>query len=67
MSGGGAGPIIRNKIAETGGLEGVKEQLGPFKRAKLESILAKNPANWTRTELLFVLSCIKDALEAYEE
>ncbi len=68
MSGGGGGPvIIRKNIAPVPKLESVLEQLGPLKRGRLAAINAKNSDTWTKDEFLFVLRCIREAYEAYEE
>jgi len=67
MSGGGGGIIIRNRIAEAVDCGSVKDQLGPIKQAKLEALLSQNPQDWTLAQALFVLRCIRDAIEAYDE
>lgn len=67
MSGGSGGPIIiKPRLAVLGGLDSVKDQLGPLKRAKLEGLLAGNPEEWTLQDAKFVLHCIRDALISYE-
>lgn len=59
--GGGGGIIIRRRIADTAGDSAVLDHCHPGKRVHLESILAKNVADWTDGDFHFVMRRIAEA------
>lgn len=61
--GGGGIIIIRQKVRDSGNLDQVKDCLSPAKRAHLESILAKDVADWTSEDAHFVLRAVAKALD----
>jgi hypothetical protein len=68
MSGGSGGPIIiKKRIRDTASTGAVLDELGPRKRAKAEAVLAKQDADWSLRETKFLLNCVIDAVEAYDE
>lgn len=66
MAGGGH-IIIRSSVAKAADLGSIKDQLGPLKRAKLDSILFKPSHQWRSKEFKFVMNAIHDAHDAYDE
>lgn len=61
MSAGGV-IIIRRSLRTTAELEQVKDSLMPADKARLELILVKDEANWTRQEDRFVIHCVGNGL-----
>lgn len=58
MSGGGGGIIIiRQKVRELAETESVRGQLTGWRKTKVDEILAKADADWTREDLHFLLRC----------
>jgi hypothetical protein len=61
MGGNAGGVIIRSAIKTVADTSAVLDHCDQSKRAKLENILAKDPANWTVGEFRFVMRRIEEA------
>lgn len=66
MAGGGH-VIIRSYLVAPANDPTVQGALAAWKKAKLQAILAKGAAEWTRLETRFVLNCIDEADESFGE